>query len=74
MDSLQSIYRPSFYIHQITVISVTIQNIWTNENSCWQTLKATATYLLLWGMVLIGNAFCEKCIYNFIKWHGSNKR
>lgn len=65
MESLQSIYRSIFYIHQITVISVTIQNIWTNENSCWQTLKATVTNLLLWGMEIIGNAFCEKCIYNF---------
>lgn len=66
MESLQSIYRSIFfYIHQITVISVTIQNSWTNENSCWQTLKATVTNLLLWGMEIIGNAFCEKCIYNF---------
>lgn len=64
-----------FSIYQITVISVAIQNIWTNENSCPQTLKQPSVtgVLLLWGVVT-GNEFCEKCIYKFSKWHSSQPK
>lgn len=76
VDILQSIYRSiCFYIHQITVISVTIQNIWTKENSCWWTSNATVTVYCSEGwMVIIGNAFCGKCIYNLGAWHGSEQK
>lgn len=36
--------------------------------------KSNCLTLLLWGMVIIGNAFCEECIYNFGKWHGSEQK
>lgn len=38
-----------FNIYQITVISIAIQNIWTNENSCQQTLKQLSQLFYCFG-------------------------
>lgn len=50
-DILPSIYRSIYFfnIYQITVISIAIQNIWTNENSCQQTLKQLSQLFYCFG-------------------------